>query len=153
MQVHIAPQQPQPVPPVGSFAPVGGDVDLRDPRLTRQMTAAMPMDQDLRLPPSAVISNAAAPRPTIQAFDPRSQGIPQDPRQVDPRQRPIDPRARPQVSAPALSQIGNSATEQEKAQLIMQVLQLTDEQIAMLPTEQRNSILALKDQIAKSSQR
>jgi len=35
----------------------------------------------------------------------------------------------------------------EKAQLIMQVLQLTDEQISMLPPEQRQSILVLKEQI------
>ena len=35
----------------------------------------------------------------------------------------------------------------EKAQLIMQVLQLTDEQIAVLPAEQRQSIMVLKEQI------
>lgn len=35
----------------------------------------------------------------------------------------------------------------------MQVLQLSDEQIAALPPEQRQSILVLKEQIAKSSQR
>jgi cleavage stimulation factor subunit 2 len=40
-----------------------------------------------------------------------------------------------------------------QAQLIMQVLQLSDEQIAALPPEQRQSILVLKEQIAKSSQR
>jgi hypothetical protein len=33
------------------------------------------------------------------------------------------------------------------AQLIVQVLQLTDEQIAVLPAEQRNSIMVLKEQI------
>lgn len=33
----------------------------------------------------------------------------------------------------------------------MQVLQLTDEQIAMLPQEQRQSILMLKEQIAQSA--
>jgi cleavage stimulation factor subunit 2 len=40
-----------------------------------------------------------------------------------------------------------------QAALIMQVLQLSDEQIAMLPPEQRNSILVLKEQIAKSAHR
>lgn len=45
------------------------------------------------------------------------------------------------------------ASDQEKAALIMQVLQLSDEQIAMLPPEQRTSILVLKEQIAKSTQR
>lgn len=33
----------------------------------------------------------------------------------------------------------------------MQVLQLTEEQIAMLPPEQRQSILMLKEQIAQSA--
>jgi len=40
-----------------------------------------------------------------------------------------------------------AGADPEKAQLIMQVLQLTDEQIAMLPPEQRQSILVLKEQI------
>ena len=37
-----------------------------------------------------------------------------------------------------------------QAALIMQVLQLSDEQIAMLPQDQRQSILILKEQIARS---
>ncbi|KAK3782669.1 hypothetical protein RRG08_037673 [Elysia crispata] len=40
-----------------------------------------------------------------------------------------------------------SIQDQEKAALIMQVLQLTDEEIADLPPEQRQSILILKEQI------
>ncbi|XP_055946691.1 cleavage stimulation factor subunit 2-like isoform X2 [Argiope bruennichi] len=40
--------------------------------------------------------------------------------------------------------------DQEKAALIMQVLQLSDQQIAMLPPEQRQSIMILKEQIARS---
>lgn len=47
----------------------------------------------------------------------------------------------------------NDASDQEKAALIMQVLQLTDDQISQLPPEQRASILVLKEQIAKSTQR
>jgi cleavage stimulation factor subunit 2 len=43
------------------------------------------------------------------------------------------------------------ATDTEKAALIMQVLKLSDEQIALLPAEQRQSILVLKEQIAKST--
>ncbi|XP_072764889.1 uncharacterized protein Cstf64 isoform X2 [Anoplolepis gracilipes] len=49
--------------------------------------------------------------------------------------------------------IPSGASDQEKAALIMQVLQLSDEQISMLPPEQRQSILVLKEQIAKSTQR
>lgn len=84
------------------------------------------------------------------------------PFQTDPRQR-MDPRVKAQApSAPALQTqlpnriptgIPNDASDQEKAALIMQVLQLSDEQIAMLPPEQRSSILVLKEQIAKSTQR
>lgn len=46
---------------------------------------------------------------------------------------------------------GQSNVDQEKAALIMQVLQLTEEQIAMLPLEQRQSILLLKEQITQSA--
>lgn len=38
-----------------------------------------------------------------------------------------------------------------QAALIMQVLQLTDQQIAMLPPDQRQSILILKDQLTKNA--
>ncbi|KZC09449.1 PREDICTED: cleavage stimulation factor subunit 2 isoform X2 [Dufourea novaeangliae] len=54
---------------------------------------------------------------------------------------------------PSAGNIPSGASDQEKAALIMQVLQLSDEQIAMLPPEQRQSILVLKEQIAKSTQR
>lgn len=40
-----------------------------------------------------------------------------------------------------------AGADPEKAQLIMQVLQLTDAQIAMLPPQQRESIMVLKEQI------
>ena len=40
-----------------------------------------------------------------------------------------------------------AGADPDKAQLIMQVLKLTDEQIAMLPSEQRSSIMELKKQI------
>ena len=40
-----------------------------------------------------------------------------------------------------------AGADPEKAQLIMQVLKLSDEQISMLPADQRASILELKKQI------
>lgn len=103
--------------------------------------------------------------------------------QSDPRQRPVDPRVKQhqqqQQQPPVVAQqmpihlptqqqqqqilsasqsrlpagIPNNASDQEKAALIMQVLQLSDDQISMLPPEQRASILVLKEQIAKSTQR
>ena len=39
-----------------------------------------------------------------------------------------------------------------QAALIMQVLSLTDQQIALLPEDQRQSIMVLKEQIAHSTQ-
>uniref|UniRef100_A0A672YHN9 RRM domain-containing protein n=1 Tax=Sphaeramia orbicularis TaxID=375764 RepID=A0A672YHN9_9TELE len=59
------------------------------------------------------------------------------------------PPARPVSFSPGQSQV--STQDQEKAALIMQVLQLTPEQIAMLPPEQRQSILILKEQIQKTA--
>ncbi|XP_053681003.1 cleavage stimulation factor subunit 2-like [Anopheles nili] len=45
----------------------------------------------------------------------------------------------------------SDASDQEKAALIMQVLQLSDEQIALLPQDQRASILVLKEQISRNA--
>uniref|UniRef100_A0A8C5C6B8 Cleavage stimulation factor, 3' pre-RNA, subunit 2 n=1 Tax=Gadus morhua TaxID=8049 RepID=A0A8C5C6B8_GADMO len=57
----------------------------------------------------------------------------------------VPPPARP------VKELLVSSQDQEKAALIMQVLQLTPEQIAMLPPEQRQSILILKEQIQKTA--
>lgn len=52
-----------------------------------------------------------------------------------------------------VAQGGDVTTQdQEKAALIMQVLSLTDQQIALLPEDQRQSIMVLKEQIAHSTQ-
>lgn len=106
----------------------------------------------------------------------RPMGVSSAPFQSDPRQR-ADPRMKPQQatqpppqqqrpSVPPSSSsstsnlipnvptgIPNDATDNEKAQLIMQVLQLSEEQIAMLSPEQQASIHVLKEQIAKSTPR
>ena len=76
----------------------------------------------------------------------------------DPRSR--DPRAsRGSSGAPSSSSSSAAASslsalqsqfagaDPEKAELIMQVLKLTDEQIALLPHDQRQSILQLKKQV------
>lgn len=57
----------------------------------------------------------------------------------------------PQMVAAGGGGPGVTSQDQEKAALIMQVLQLTDQQIAMLPPEQRQSILILKEQISKNA--
>lgn len=44
-----------------------------------------------------------------------------------------------------------SHEDHEKAALLMQVLSLTDEQVQMLPPDQRNNILRLKEQLSHTS--
>lgn len=158
------------------FPSANQDVDLRsvmDPRLNRSM------DQDMRaLPSNPMIQNPIVDQ-NFQRQQQQQQ--PQRPVAApvhfpsDPRQRPNDPRVKSQQhpthsmqqapapaaplmhSQPSQAQsrlaagIPSNASDQEKAALIMQVLQLSDEQIAMLPPEQRASILVLKEQIAKST--
>lgn len=140
-----------------------------DPRLNRNM------DLDMRSMPGNSVGNSNMMEPSF-IRQPPTQGRPapvaapfqSDPR-ADPRQR-ADPRMKAQQSQQQAQQqqqssapsraptnvptgIPNDASDNEKAQLIMQVLQLSDEQIAMLSPEQRASILVLKEQIAKSTPR
>lgn len=138
-----------------------------DPRMVRNM------DQDMRAMPNPVPPPIMDPRNQRQMQPSQMNTPPSFP--SDPRQRPMDPRLRgagPSQSGPVPPQtaqqiaqqqlqnrlatncgLPNDASDQEKAALIMQVLQLTDEQISQLPPEQRTSILVLKEQIAKSTQR
>uniref|UniRef100_A0A1A9W2S9 RRM domain-containing protein n=1 Tax=Glossina brevipalpis TaxID=37001 RepID=A0A1A9W2S9_9MUSC len=174
---------PMPVPGPNFNAMQGSDIDLRgmsgsnmapptpiDPRLSRNM------DQDMRSMPNPVPPPLMDPRGQRQMPPPQVNApapFPLDPRQrqMDPRLRNSGPNAGPGPTAAGLAQsqqtaqqqlqnrlasncgLPNDASDQEKAALIMQVLQLTDEQIAQLPPEQRASILVLKEQIAKSTQR
>lgn len=155
---------------------VAGDLDMRTlPMQPMQPMVPVPVPQLVNPLPSVSESFQRDPR-AAYGTDPRQQ--PQPSARVDPRQKaipvavpsPVQPprpapvpvpvpspaaqMPRPSVAPSISSNIGPSgASDQEKAALIMQVLQLSDEQIAMLPPEQRNSILVLKDQIAKSTQR
>lgn len=147
---------------INHFAPVSQDIDLRgivDPRINRNMDLDMrSLASNSNLPTSTLMDSSFMRQSTTQA---RPMPV-SAPFQTDPRQR-ADPRVKPQQApVPAMQAqlpnriptgIPNDASDQEKAALIMQVLQLSDEQIAMLPPEQRSSILVLKEQIAKSSQR
>lgn len=49
------------------------------------------------------------------------------------------------------NQIPPQSNDQDKTRLIMQVLQLSDQQIALLPPDQRNSVLMLRQQIQASN--
>lgn len=149
------------------------DMDLR------QMNRGRVMDQDLRQPPiqmpvtqplpSVPVVESSIPPPLPVSRDPRtSVSMDSDIRTFtirDPRTNSsnaaataaqIPPQAAQQAARPQVVQQPpkpGSSTDTEKAALIMQVLQLTEEQISKLPAEQRQSILVLKEQIAKSAQR
>merc|ERR1712110_748197 len=110
--------------------------DMRDPRDSRDSRERFPPDPRERFS-SDRDSRERDPRPDTR--DPR--GGHRDPR--DPRGGGSGPSEAPGHAIPP--QFANS--DPDKAQLIMQVLQLTEAQIAMLPTEQQASILELKKQI------
>ncbi|OXU29714.1 hypothetical protein TSAR_011122 [Trichomalopsis sarcophagae] len=163
-QTTVAP--PPPVVPSIVPAPI-------DPRTV----AGFNMSESV-LPMEGIDSGFSSRDPRADRF-PRDPRDPRDPRMsVDPRMAAKVNAIPPTVVPPpvvgttvaagtaitsssarlmaGMSSAGNipsGATDQEKAALIMQVLQLSDEQIAMLPPEQRQSILVLKEQIAKSTQR
>ncbi|XP_071453754.1 cleavage stimulation factor subunit 2 isoform X2 [Hetaerina americana] len=138
-----------PIPVAPPLPPVG----IRDPREREILTDHFPRDP----------RNAAAIAPDrFPVRDPRPQASPAYVEQrSDPRSKAVpppisrDPVPPPGPTRPIMpSSISTGgATDQEKAALIMQVLKLSDDQISMLPPEQRQSILVLKEQIAKSTQR
>lgn len=137
-----------------NIPPFTQDIDLRaDPRLSRQAPPQMPpinMDMDMRMMPTMQIPSAFDQRSVPPQVPPPTQQPTRarDPR--DPRQK-AQQSSSSQLAAQIHRGIQNDASDQEKAALIMQVLKLTDDQIAILPAEQRASILALKEQIAKSA--
>ncbi|XP_018305983.1 cleavage stimulation factor subunit 2 isoform X3 [Mycetomoellerius zeteki] len=156
-----APVIPVTTDPRGTNAFNMADNFYRDPRSerfgrdSRDLRDSRPVDPRITKPP-APVAPPIVPRPVAAPTVPASSTVTSN---------------TTSSSAAALSQPASSATsrlvagmspagsipsgasDQEKAALIMQVLQLSDEQIAMLPPEQRQSILVLKEQIAKSTQR
>jgi cleavage stimulation factor subunit 2 len=119
----------RPPPLSDSFGPLGGtnfNDERRDPR------SRDPRD---RAPNGAL----SGPPPTM--FNPRNGPPPPSTDLPPPSSMPVPSGPPPQLP-PHLA-----GADPEKAQLIMQVLQLTEEQISMLPQQQRESIMILKEQI------
>ncbi|CAG7727689.1 unnamed protein product [Allacma fusca] len=144
------------------------DRDLRDRDMRdRDMNMMRDRDRDLR------DSRAGDPRemrdrdlrdPRMFGNQASSSGSMSNPTSSDPRSRRAEPSVQSQQSSASTQRVSSTpslpagmagfaagATDTEKAALIMQVLKLSDEQIAVLPAEQRQSILVLKEQIAKST--
>ncbi|XP_076683378.1 cleavage stimulation factor subunit 2 CstF64 isoform X2 [Andrena cerasifolii] len=169
------PQQVQPTP-VSAPAPVSTTTDprglstfsiaenfCRDPRTDR--FGRDPRDpRDPRMPIDPRITKANPPAPVAPPVVPRPVAAPTAPPSSVAAASVVAPATSIAASTTSatsrlmagMSTSGNipsGASDQEKAALIMQVLQLSDEQIAMLPPEQRQSILVLKEQIAKNTRR
>ncbi|XP_048087463.1 cleavage stimulation factor subunit 2 isoform X2 [Alosa alosa] len=124
------PMMDQRGPPMEARAPMPGG---RDPRAVdaRGPVAGQRVPMSSGMPGQVPHSMQATAPPTSRP-GPGMSGVPQS-----------------GGFSPGQSQV--SSQDQEKAALIMQVLQLTPEQIAMLPPEQRQSILILKEQIQKTA--
>uniref|UniRef100_UPI00358E0055 cleavage stimulation factor subunit 2-like isoform X2 n=1 Tax=Myxine glutinosa TaxID=7769 RepID=UPI00358E0055 len=114
-------------------------------------TQGMPTENFVNGPPQAIPPNAAVfirpvqpiDDPHIGTFSPLGRG---DIRLCDARAQV--PRS---LGSGSPGQTTVTPQDQEKAALIMQVLQLTPDQISLLPPEQRHSIMILKEQIQKSA--
>ncbi|KAI1898119.1 hypothetical protein AGOR_G00069070 [Albula goreensis] len=121
------PMMEQRGPPMEARAPIPG---ARDPRAVeaRSLDARGPVSNQ-RVPMATGMQG-----PGQHAMAPGLSGVPQ---------------TGAGGFSPGQSQV--TSQDHEKAALIMQVLQLTPEQIAMLPPEQRQSILILKEQIQKTA--
>lgn len=157
----IMPSNTSPMPPnLMRTGPIMGQPQPLIPPAMPLMAPAQNIPPPLRLPamsqPAQVMDPRYQPRPAViqnQNVRPTTSNAPtpllsqpvQPPQSSQPQ---ISPQQAAQRQSPSQSA---SSVDQEKAALIMQVLQLTDDQIAMLPPEQRQSILLLKEQIAQSA--
>ncbi|XP_054710929.1 cleavage stimulation factor subunit 2-like [Uloborus diversus] len=153
----------------------GPNIDPRagpiiDPRAGPTIDPRAGPNVDQRIPPSMNqrhpsydarqmgVSRMEDPRNSVAPPNPNSRMMPQNPRVAAVSSgSPHIGSSSPNISSPRPAPSGIAAAaasiaphDQEKANLIMQVLQLTDEQIALLPPEQRQSIMILKEQIARS---
>jgi len=120
-----------------------GDRDLRDIRDPRSERDRDMRDRDLRAPLDPRASRRAAASGGGSAQDSSAAAAAN-----------AAATAASKAAAAAFSGmagLGPGASDAERANLIMQVLQLSDEQIGSLPPEQRQSILVLKEQIAKTT--
>uniref|UniRef100_A0A182NDB4 RRM domain-containing protein n=1 Tax=Anopheles dirus TaxID=7168 RepID=A0A182NDB4_9DIPT len=141
-------------------APSTMDMDLRmmDPFMVPQRAPDMvpPTGPEVAFPPSEMRPQRPID-PRLQK-DPRldvTSGAPSAPVGLGMggnKSLPLSAHADRGADQPSKSKSGPSdASDQEKAALIMQVLQLSDEQIALLPQDQRASILVLKEQISRNA--
>uniref|UniRef100_A0A3B4FXR9 Cleavage stimulation factor subunit 2 n=1 Tax=Pundamilia nyererei TaxID=303518 RepID=A0A3B4FXR9_9CICH len=158
---YMGPPPPHQVPPVHMpQLGVAPPPDMRPPMDMRGPPMGEPRNMMVD-PRAAPMMEPRGPPMEARGRDPRAmdarvpvtgQRVPIAPGMQGPVPHAMGPNAPPParpVRFPGQNQV--STQDQEKAALIMQVLQLTPEQIAMLPPEQRQSILILKEQIQKTA--
>ena len=129
---------------------------------------ARPMGMDFQTQPmmggSAGPGNQQGPMPVASQMQPMTIGMSSmDPRNRMPTSQPSVPgpssgaptanMAPGSVPPPAGETSSSTSSEAEKAKVISQVMKLSDAQINQLPPEQRQSIIALREQILKSQKR
>ncbi len=107
-------------------------------------------------PPAAPMHMQMPPNQQMQApnmpnVDPRARVAPQPGTSGPPA--PIMVPAGGAAAAASSGEAPPGSSEAEKAKVISQVMKLTDAQINQLPPEQRQSIIALREQIMKSQKR
>ena len=136
--------RPREVPPVPAQPPANPYVAAPVP--APQAPNPVPVAQPAPHMNGSQVAQQQAPPPPAQPAQPRLV----DPRMV--RNPPASSTAAPPTApVPATTALSMSAAggDQERQALIMQVMSLRPEQIEMLPPEQRQSIMLLKDQISK----
>jgi cleavage stimulation factor subunit 2 len=139
---------------------------LIPPNEAANMLHKRPDIQSINLINNSSPAAAAPPPPNLvggllpnPSFQPTPSLVPQPPIPIVPP--PFHPQLAsmnfPMPTAPIQptnpTMAGNSPlsrTDQEKAQLLMQVLQLSEAQIAQLPADQRASIILLREQMQQS---
>ena len=123
---------------------LGGPGSAGGPVMPMQMPGQMPPPQPMQPPvqpldPRARVGGVAGPQPVPSSGAPMGMGV---------------PGGVPGTSAGADGSVAAGGnTDAEKAKVISQVMKLTDAQINQLPPEQRQSIIALREQIMKSQQK
>ncbi len=158
-------QQPVPVPQMGAGGGFPGA-----PNVPGRSFAPAPVrpDRPPHMPPGGFGGDMDSPSPFDMFRGGREEPPPRfggaggggrDPRSRDPRaERGVPPPSRDMMEGPPMGRPPPSGpppqipphlagADPARRQLLLQVLQLPDDQIAMLPAEQRASILELKKQI------
>ncbi|KAI9506611.1 hypothetical protein BX070DRAFT_186627 [Coemansia spiralis] len=95
-------------------------------------------------PPPQVVARMPVPPPFKQQFQAQNHGRPATPSAVPLMSNSSMPPAAGTASQAPLS---SSAMERDNAEVLKQLLSLTDEQLAQLPEDHRNQILDLKRQL------